>query len=490
MTRLRWAILAPAVAAGVASEAAAYSASSAYPAYLRPQDWIPDLVVGLVFVVSGLLARPSPAERIGWLLVATGFAWFAGNLGPIAWYWHRGPFVHALLRSRRTGSWSRAAIAAGYLAAVIQPVWQQDLAAVVLATGVLAIARSRPALAFALVLYGGAITRLLVPSGDLAAPARYVYQAVLCAIAVGLAWGARHPDDDEATDRVVELAKTGSGSLRDALAEVLGDPGLRVGYWRDETYEDETGRPLDPPGDRVTTPIDRDGGPFAVLIHDRAVLADPATVAAATAAIRLTSANAALQAEVRAQVAELAASRRRLLVAADAERRRLETRLHEGPVRSLTRLLAALPPGRAAEQLALTLDDLGDLARGLHPRELEDGLAVALTALTTRSPVPVRLSLMTGPLPPEIEAAVYYVCAEALANIAKHAAASAATIAVTRHDRHLLVEIRDDGAGGADTALGTGLRGLRDRVETFGGRLTVDSPPGHGTRLVAEIPLA
>ncbi|MBO3752719.1 hypothetical protein J5X84_42285 [Streptosporangiaceae bacterium NEAU-GS5] len=480
MTPWRWAVLAVTLGLGAASEVTAYA---------QPQDWVPDLVVGLVFVVCGLLSAPAPIGRTGWLLVATGFAWFAGNLVPLAWYWHRGPLVHLLLTSRRPKRWSRAAIATGYLAAVITPVWQHDLSAVVLATGVVAVARTRAALAFALVLYGGALVRFLVPADDLALPTRYAYHAVLCGIAVALAWAARHPGDDGATDRVVEVAGRGSGSLRDALAEVLGDPGLRLGYWRDGVYEDETGTPLDPAGERAMTRVDHDGEPFALLVHDRAVLSDPAIFAAVAAAIRLTSANAALQAEVRTQVDELAASRRRLLLAADDERRRLELRLHDGPVHSLTRLLAELPPGRAAEQLALTLDDLSDLARGLHPRELDDGLAGALAALTARAAVPVRLTLTTGPLPAEIEAAVYYVCAEALANIAKHAAATSAAVGVAQHDGRVVVEIRDDGVGGADTALGVGLRGLRDRVETFNGRMTVDSPSGHGTRLVAELSL-
>jgi signal transduction histidine kinase len=134
--------------------------------------------------------------------------------------------------------------------------------------------------------------------------------------------------------------------------------------------------------------------------------------------------------------------------------------------------------------------DLQELAAGLHPRELADaGLAVALAPLAERSPFPVELAISNERLPPELEAAAFFVCSEALANIAKYASASRAAVSVTRSDRVVCVEVVDDGVGGADPAGGTGLRGLRDRVETLGGRLHVVSPRGSGTRISADIPL-
>jgi signal transduction histidine kinase len=192
--------------------------------------------------------------------------------------------------------------------------------------------------------------------------------------------------------------------------------------------------------------------------------------------------------------------------AGDEERRRLEQRLHESAERRLESLARELgrtsgPPGsgadgadrirRAEEQLALTLEELRELAAGLHPRVLgERGLAGALAALGERSPVPVDVAAPGEHLPAEIEAAAYFVCSEALANVAKYAAASHAAISVRTENGRVLVEVADDGRGGAAMGGGSGLRGLADRVEALGGTLRLDSPPGGGTRIAAELPLA
>ena len=233
------------------------------------------------------------------------------------------------------------------------------------------------------------------------------------------------------------------------------------------------------------------------------MLGDPALVEAVAAATRLSATNAALDAEVRAQLGELAASRRRLLVAADEERRRLESRLREGPERRLAALQASLDRvpsrphapageavGRARHQLNQTLQELDELARGLHPRELaEAGLAQALASLTASGPVPVELSIRAQDLPAELAATVYFFCAEALANVAKHASASRVRIDVAHRDGRLAVVVVDDGAAARTRSRGTGLQGLADRVEALGGRLEVVSEPTTGTRLAAEIPL-
>jgi signal transduction histidine kinase len=136
----------------------------------------------------------------------------------------------------------------------------------------------------------------------------------------------------------------------------------------------------------------------------------------------------------------------------------------------------------------LTIEELIALARGLHPRELAAGLRSALTALADRSDVPVKVSAPEDRFPADVEVAAYYMCAEALANITKHAAATSAWIDVARQNGQLTVAVSDDGRGGADPARGTGLRGLTDRIETLGGVLTVESFPGAGTRLAATIP--
>ena len=204
--------------------------------------------------------------------------------------------------------------------------------------------------------------------------------------------------------------------------------------------------------------------------------------------------------------AELGASRARIVAAGDAERRRLERNLHDGAQQRLVSLSLALrmaqshldPAGGAAQmlvaanvELARALEELRELARGIHPAILTDrGLAPALHALGDRAPLPVALTITTSTqLPPHIEASIYYLISEALTNIAKHAKASRVSVTVSQTSSRIDVEVSDDGRGGADPAGGTGLRGLADRVEALNGRLRLTSLPGEGTTLRAEIPL-
>jgi len=204
---------------------------------------------------------------------------------------------------------------------------------------------------------------------------------------------------------------------------------------------------------------------------------------------------------------KLAASRARIVEAADAERRRLERNLHDGAQQrlvSLTLVLRELESkvsrdpeaaerllAAAREELALALDDLRALARGIHPGILsERGLGAALEALAVRAPVSVQITALPKVRFPEpVEVAAYYVVAEAATNAAKHAQASGVTVRATRTDDVALIEVSDDGVGGADVERGSGLRGLADRVEAMGGRLDISSPPGAGTTLIGEIPL-
>jgi len=203
--------------------------------------------------------------------------------------------------------------------------------------------------------------------------------------------------------------------------------------------------------------------------------------------------------------AELRASRARLVEVADAERRRIQRNLHDGAQQRLTSVLltigrlrsnSAPDDGRAAlldvaiEELATGLDELRELASGLHPSVLaERGFVAALEAVALRAPVPVELAALPDRrLPEPVEAAAYYVVAEALANVQKHAGARHVVVRATADDVSLVVEVVDDGAGGADPE-GEGLRGLVDRVEALGGTLHVDSPTGHGTRVHATFPV-
>jgi signal transduction histidine kinase len=505
---------------GLASEWVAFG-------WKDPRSWIPDLIVGLAFVGCGAYAWPR-SRATGSLLAATGFAWFLGNFATLALYWHRGPLVQLLVTypdGRPRSRLDLGAVVFGYAAAVVMPIWGDERVAIVLSVGLAAVAwrgftvavgrakRDRrlalqATLAVCLAIAAGAAAGLAVPSGDAAEPTLLVYQVVLCFVAVFLAAHLRPPSSAAVADLVVELGEQPSGTLRDALARTLGDPSLVVGYWDPSggQYLDADGGPIIVPpeggGGPSATFVDRDGSPFAVLVHDESVLREPALVEAVAAATRLSASNAALQAEVRVQLVELAASRRRLLAAADDERRRLEARLHDGAERRLATLGellhrassrtagdAAGHVDRAETLLAETVDDLHALALGLHPRELAGGLPPALAALAARSPVPVEVTLPDERFDADAEAAVYFVCAEALTNAAKHASASQVTVEVSVDSGRVVVEIADDGTGGADPGRGSGLRGLADRVETMGGVLSVNSPSGRGTRVRAELAL-
>jgi signal transduction histidine kinase len=172
------------------------------------------------------------------------------------------------------------------------------------------------------------------------------------------------------------------------------------------------------------------------------------------------------------------------LVALSLSLRLAQARLETEPDEA-NRLLDA-----AREELSRAIEDLRELARGIHPAILTDrGLDAALVALSLRSPIPVSVDVPEERLPGPVEAAAYYVIAESLTNVAKYAQASAATVRVTCENGHAVVEVRDDGIGGADAATGTGLRGLADRVEALAGSLDVDSPVGGGTLVRADIPL-
>jgi signal transduction histidine kinase len=491
-------------------------------------DWLPDLVAGWTLIACGLIGwSRRPESRSGALMAATGFAWFAANFATDqALYLHRGPLIHLVLsypQGRLGGRVERFVVAIAYLAAVIPSIWSSEAATFVLAGLIVtaaghgyarAVGREQRARLAALgatafvaaVLAGTAAARLAFPTQGVTAATLLVYEAGLCALAIGLLAGlVRQPwERTRVTDLVVDLGEARSGTLRDALARALGDPTLEVGYWLGDGYVDADGRPLalpSPGSHRRVTPVERGGDAIAVLVHDPAVLDDPGLSDALTTAARLSASNARLQADVRAQLAELSASRRRLLHAGDEERRRLERRLRETVQRRLTELAQALEGAhadatraervRGAEaQLGHALDELRDLAAGLDPGGLADGtLADALASLASRSPVPVDLAAPSLRLPEEIATAAYFVCSEALANVAKYASASRAAISVSAGADRLVVEVADDGVGGAVISRGTGLRGLADRVEALGGTLRLESPPGDGTRVTAELPL-
>jgi signal transduction histidine kinase len=303
----------------------------------------------------------------------------------------------------------------------------------------------------------------------------------------------------------------GRGSLRDALAEALGDPEVELAYWVPnlDAYVDSAGRPiqLDPaPKGKIATVIEHEGRRVGAIVHDAELAEERDLVQAVGATAALTLENERLDAELRAHVDELRASRARIITAGYAERQRLERDLHDGAQQRLMALGINLRLARDlvtsdTQEAAALLDaslreltqatrELRELARGIHPAVLTDrGLDAALNGLAGRSPVPVELvQTLDERLPSSVESAVYFVVAEALTNVARYAKAQTVRVTVVRSNGQVDVQVSDDGVGGADPAQGSGLRGLSDRVAALDGRLDLTSPDGDGTTVRASIP--
>jgi signal transduction histidine kinase len=299
----------------------------------------------------------------------------------------------------------------------------------------------------------------------------------------------------------------GEEELRAALADALGDASLALAYWlpESERFVDAGGRPVTVP-EHGWTAVELQGRRVAAIVHDPALDEEPQLVRAAGAAAALALENQRLSAELRAHIEELRASRARLVEATDSERRRLERNLDDGAQSRLVAIALQLRLARrkvddrpevaamldaSAAELQASLDELRELARGIHPAVLTDhGLEPALRSLANRTPVPVDIRCAPPErLPPAVETAIYFVAAEALTNVTKYAKAEHATVTVSGSDGSVVIEVTDDGRGGADIAAGTGLRGLTDRVSAIDGRLELASPPGAGTRLRATVPL-
>jgi signal transduction histidine kinase len=357
------------------------------------------------------------------------------------------------------------------------------------------------------VLVLGAAERLLGVEGE--TTVLWAYDAAIAAASVALLvdllrgrWG-----EGVVAGLVVDLGAPGeAGTLRTKLARALGDPSLVIGYRLvgSDDFVDDAGRPVEfPPagsGLAVTPLVERDEE-VAVLVHDAALLEDGRLLESVAAAARIAVANAALQVEERAQAVELERSRRRIVEAADEQRRRIQEKLDHGAGRRLEIVAALLVDARKElgtgdEGVVATLEDdlagarleLEEFARGVHPPALTDGgLMPALAQLADRSVVPVDVRGEVGRLPSPVEAALFFVCSEALANVGKHAAASQVTVQVRADRRHASVVVSDDGVGGADSSTGSGLRGLADRVEALGGQLRIASARGAGTVVTADI---
>jgi signal transduction histidine kinase len=298
-----------------------------------------------------------------------------------------------------------------------------------------------------------------------------------------------------------------------SLREILDDPTLELLWWsRDESrYVDVHDVPREPvandPG-RTVTLVEYDTRKVGAILHDARLLDEPEFLRSFVPTVRIAMERDRLHADLLATIEQLRASRLRMVTAGDAERRRLERNLHDGAQQRLIVALLALrrleqrvvqdadlagAVGAIREEVEGAVEELRELARGLHPPLLaRRGLEAAVRGLSARSALPVELELRSdGGLAPVVEAAAYYVCAEALTNTVKHAEASRAWLSVVHEGDTLRVRVRDDGIGGACIdcdSEASGLSGLRDRVESLDGTLEVISPPGLGTTLEATFP--
>ena len=336
--------------------------------------------------------------------------------------------------------------------------------------------------------------------------ARAVALTIPLGIAGGVGWSRLRRTD--ASELVVELRTEAGATMGERLARALGDPTLEVAYrLGDGRYVDATGRPFElrHTTDRAVTALTAGGEEIAALVHDPALLDEPALVESVRTTAALVLENERLAAEVRSQLAEVRASRGRIVAAADAERRRIERNLHDGAQQRLVTLSVTLGLAasraeaatadvleRAQDEVEQAIAELRELARGIHPTLLRDeGLAAAVETLARRAPLPVTVrSNADERLPDPVEIAAYFVVSEALTNVVKHASAGEAWVALEREPALLRVTVSDDGAGGAHVAAGSGLAGLRDRLEALDATLSVESEAGAGTTVCALFPCA
>jgi signal transduction histidine kinase len=489
-----------------------------------------DVVAGLALLAAGI-ATWARASRSGTgpLLALAGVTWLAGDVWSSLAYAHRGPLVHALLtypNGRTRSPLVVAVVAFAYVDGFVPDVARDGWATIALAVAVVSAALWRVAeargverrdrtvaLACTLAVVGPLVLAAVGTVTDVGtgAFAAWAYDAAVALTAAALAADllSGRTVRAAATGLVVDLADSQEPqALRAALARAVGDPELDIAYHVDDQWVDEAGRPMTLPaaadGTRVVTVVEDQDTPVAALVHDPAALRDATLAQSVGAAVRLAVANVRLQVDVASRVREVAASRRRLVEAGDEQRRRLREELRSGAEQGLadvSRDLAELAAGCKGERgatlagLVAELDaargDLARFAQGVHPRSLtEHGLEAALSELADQAAVPVALDVPSRRFPAPQEAAAYFVCSEGLANVAKYAEASTARIDIDAADHGLVVCVVDDGRGGADPSRGSGLRGLGDRVAALGGALSVESPPGGGTRLTAELPIA
>lgn len=345
-----------------------------------------------------------------------------------------------------------------------------------------------------------------------AGPLTVMLLLVVVAVPITAAVAATYSRWESELAGVVVDLEAGESDLQTVAARALDDPSLRLLRWSDQVggWVDSNGRTIDQeelsiPGREVTR-IEAGGETVAAIEHDVAAVRRPQRLRAVAAAVGMALQVQALNARVLEQLAEVQASRARIVESADVARRRIERDLHDGAQQRLVALGMLLQHGerealrkgdsalvevfdRASAEVRAALTEIRDVSHGAVPALLaERGLAVAVEALAERSPVKTRTRLTGGRFDPTAEQTSYYVVAEALTNVAKHSRASAASVEIQHIGHALRVCVADDGVGGASAARGTGIQGVSDRVAAAGGELRVSSPSGQGTRVEAVVP--
>jgi signal transduction histidine kinase len=472
-----------------------------------------NLLVGIGFCLAALVFRRT--RPLALLAAATGVLWFLGDVLGFLVFAHRGPLTHLLLIYPTTSlrNWThRTIVYAGYVLSTAYPLGRLDLATLALCVSIIVVSLWRPARktvpqriagAGAALVWGvvalGAILRLSGIQIDSAI--LLAYELSLLAVAAMLMIDYRYRSSRAATvtTLAIDLGQAGPRSLRDVLAGALGDPSLVLALptGDDKTLIDETGQPLHlvDRADRTLTALHDRGQRIAVIEHDPALLRDTALLQSITALVAIALANTQLQQEVTDRIADVESSRRRLLNVADAERDRLEADLQGGVQARLERVAALVgesaQPDDLLDLVTQTREAIRAFARGVHPRRLdEEGLAAAIADLAAVTPARVELDIPPSRFPRQVEAAAYFLCAEALTNAAKYANTGRVCVSIDASADQLTVKVIDDGRGGAVLTPDGGLVGLRDRLDVLGGTLAVDSPPGLGTTVSATIPLA
>jgi anti-sigma regulatory factor (Ser/Thr protein kinase) len=464
-----------------------------------------------------LLAKRRPA--VGALVLAVGACWLLGSAWPAAVFLYRGPLIHLLVsypRGRPSTRMEQGVVALGYLGAVQligRTQWvTAGLAVVVTGTVIAGWRRAsgadrRARLTSSVVCTGlmavlgvGAVARLGGAEVDpeLLVLFSLLLVASMAVLVADAMWG--NWNRSAIASLVIDLGRVeDSGSVRDKLALALGDPALQIAFTGPGgALVDEGGRSVRlteaGPG-RIRTTLRSGGQDIAAIVHDVGALDDPVLRDSVTALTAMAFANARLQADLRSLVTRVTTSRRRILEIADDERRELATELAAGPDAGLDRVQRLLDPAEAGLQLLLEQSRraLADFGRGVYPRTLAaGGLAAACAELARSASVPVHVDIPDIRLPSADELTCYFVCAEALTNATKYAHATAVRMSLAEMGSVVRLVISDDGIGGAGfaegSAYGTGLRGLVDRLAVIGGTLTVDSPPGAGTTVIAEVP--